>query len=319
VSLHVLVVTAMYPRATKPADGIFVAEQVEALRRAGVHVDVHVIDGRSGWLKYARSAFAVAVITQRKRYDLVHGHYAFAGLVARSQLRAPVVVTLHGSDANLRSQRPFARAAVALATRTIVVSPHLARLAGCPGANVIPCGVDLNRFKPMDRLEARRLLGLREDVPVVLFSSDPTRRVKRFDRFQAAIALLDRPVQVIALTNIDRQRVPVLLNAADCVVLTSDSEGSPVIVREALACNTPIVSVDVGDVRDQLSRVEPGEVVDTPSPRCVAAAIQKTLSTGARSNGRNRVRHLSHDAVAARVREVYDGVVTDKTRRLGKD
>jgi glycosyltransferase involved in cell wall biosynthesis len=147
-----------------------------------------------------------------------------------------------------------------------------------------------------------------------LFPGDPARRIKRFDRFEAAIAQLRQPVQMLTLANVPRPRVPLILNAADCVVLTSDSEGSPVVVREALACNTPIVSVDVGDVRQQLAGVAPGEVAG-PSPANLAAAIERVLVAGARSNGRASVSGLGLDAIAARVYQVYERAIAGRHPR----
>jgi glycosyltransferase involved in cell wall biosynthesis len=148
------------------------------------------------------------------------------------------------------------------------------------------------------------VLGIDPRARVVLFPSDPGRRVKRFDRLQAACSRIDPPPEVLTLSAQPHNKVPLFLNAADCVVLTSDTEGSPVVVREALACNAPVVSVDVGDVRQHLEGVVPGEVVSS-SAEALAAAIERVLVSGQRSNGRERVQHLDLATIASRVRRVY--------------
>jgi teichuronic acid biosynthesis glycosyltransferase TuaC len=306
--LRVLVVTAMYPQPNAPDAGIFVAEQVDSLRRLGLDVDVLFMDTRRSRFNYLGGCRQVLLRTRRARYDLIHGHYGYAGLVARCQIGTPVVVTLHGSDVNLATQRPFSRLAAALADETIVVSAALARLAHLPSAHVIPCGVDLSAFRPMPKDEARLMLGIDPHARVVLFPSDPARSVKRFDLFQAACSRIHPSPEVLTLAGHPHARVPLYLNAADCVMLTSDTEGSPVVVREALACNTPVVSVDVGDVRQHLEGVEPGAIVPA-SAEALATAVEHILVSGRRSNGRERVKHLALDAIAGRVSSVYHQAV----------
>jgi teichuronic acid biosynthesis glycosyltransferase TuaC len=303
--LRVLVVTAHYPRADAPWRGVATGDQVEALRRLGVQVDVLEVGAGRGWLKYARGCLLVFITTLRERYDLVHGHYGFAGLVARCQARCPAVVTFYGSDVNRPDQRPFSRLAAVLADEVIVVSRALGVLIDRPTAEVIPFGVDLRLFCPMSKMEARRALRLQSDATIILFPSFAANPVKRFDRLLAAVALLPQRVAVQTLEGVPHDRVPAYLNAADCVVLTSDAEGSPVAVREALACNAPVVSVDVGDVREWLTGVEPGAVVGK-SPYEIADAIAAVLRSGGRSNGRERVGALGHGKIAERVLAVYE-------------
>jgi teichuronic acid biosynthesis glycosyltransferase TuaC len=302
--MRVLVVTAMYPRPDATTLGLFVEEQVESIKRQGVEIDVMQISPRSGRLRYLVGALGIFRATLTRHYDVVHAHYGPVGLLARCQIRAPVVVTLHGSDVNLATQRPLSRVAVAVANETIAVSHALAARMGQQNIHVIPCGVNLSLFRPMPVAEARRALGLAPDVPVVLFAASPSQSIKRFDRFLSAIRLLRREVAVLTLGDVPHLQVPLYLNAAECAVLTSDSEGSPVVVREALACNTPIVTVEVGDVREQLLGVTPGAVVGH-YPTEIASAISAVLAQARRSNGRGMVEHLGLDAVAYRVLAVY--------------
>jgi glycosyltransferase involved in cell wall biosynthesis len=303
-SMRVLVVTAMYPRADAPYLGTFVRDQVHSLRRLGVDIDVLELGIGRGVLKYARGCWRVFIATLRNRYDIVHAHYGLAGLVARCQLRSRVVVTFHGSDVNRPDQRRYSRLAAILADEVIVVSRLLGQLIDRPAAPVIPCGVDLSLFRSAPRIEARRALGLQTEATIILFPGSPSRRVKRFDRLREALALIPEPIVVLTLEGVPHHDVPLYLNAVDCVVLTSDTEGSPVAVREALACNTPVVSVDVGDVREWLADVSPGRVVGHSPPE-LAEAIAAVLRSKARSNGRERVRATDEGLIARRVLALY--------------
>jgi teichuronic acid biosynthesis glycosyltransferase TuaC len=311
--VRVLVVTAMYPRAGAPTLGVFVREQVNSLRRLGLDVDVLDLGTGRGLLKYARGCWGVFTHTLRRHYDVIHAHYGLAGFVARCQWRSPVVVTFHGSDINRRDHRRLSRLVVALADEVIVVSRVLGPLVARPEAEVIPCGVDLRLFRPLPRKDAREKLGLHGEGPIVLFPSSPAQSIKRFDRFQEAITLVPEPVTVLTLEGVHHNCVPLYLNAADCVVLTSDSEGSPVVVREALACNAPVVSVDVGDVRQWLSGVWPGAVVPN-GPLELAKAVTAVLQSGARSNGRERVGCVDERVIAQRVLHVYERTLPAPSR-----
>jgi glycosyltransferase involved in cell wall biosynthesis len=268
-------------------------------------MDVLELDAGSGAMKYALGCLRVFIASLKHRYDVVHGHYGFAGLVARCQARSRVVVTFYGSDVNRLDHRPFSRLAATLADEVIVVSRGLGLLMGRPKADVIPHGVDLCTFRPIPKMDARRVLGLNTDLPIVLFPSSASNPVKRFDRLRDAVALLPGPVAVETLEGVPHDRVPFYLNAVDCVVLTSDAEGSPVAVREALACNAPVVSVDVGDVREWLTGVQPGAIVGR-SPHELAHAIATVLRSGARSNGRKRVMPIDQAQIAQRVLAVYE-------------
>jgi glycosyltransferase involved in cell wall biosynthesis len=178
-------------------------------------------------------------------------------------------------------------------------------------AHVIAAGVDLALFAPMNRDEARRRLGW-STGPVVLFGAWRARAVKRFWLAEQAVrGLADLGVvaRLESLENVLPEDVPLYLNAADCLLLTSRHEGSPNVVKEAAACGCPVVSVPVGDVSEVLDGVTPGAVVPA-DPAALAAALRGVLRDGRRSDGRARIaaRHAAPD-VAARVAEVYRGAV----------
>jgi glycosyltransferase involved in cell wall biosynthesis len=180
-------------------------------------------------------------------------------------------------------------------------------------ATVIPAGVDTHLFRPLDRAEARRAVGWDPGASVVLFAGSRHRRVKRFDRAAAAVERLRGQgveVRLESLEEVPPDRVPHYFNAADCVVLTSQHEGSPNAVKEAVACGCPVVAAPVGDVSEVLLGVTPSRVVD-PDPERLAAALQEVLGAKQRSNGPDRIREaFSLEITAARLLRVYEDALS---------
>ena len=309
--LSVLVVTAMYPHAEQPGNGAFVMHQVEQLRAFGHHVDiVHVKGYRSRW-NYMLGALAVFRATWRGAYDIVHVHYGLSGLSALVRWRTPLVVTLHGSDVlQTRLQRLVSRVVSAGAAATIVVSPAVGeRVAG----TVIPCGVDLNTFRPMERGRARQALGLAPSRRYVLFPFDPERRLKRWDLARSAVDLLRArglDAELLTVWRAPNAEMPLYYSAADVMVLCSDSEGSPTSVKEALACNLPVVSTRVGDVDVLLEGVAGAEICEQ-TPTSLAAALARAIETAERVTfeGRAAMQRYDQGATVQALLRVYHGVL----------
>jgi glycosyltransferase involved in cell wall biosynthesis len=251
----------MYPHPENPASGAFVMHQAEELRALGHHVEiVHVKGYQSRW-NYLKGSLAVLRATWERRADVVHVHYGLTGLCALLRWRTPMVVTLHGSDMLYGRLHPLvSRLIAAIADATIAVSPAIAARSR---GTLIPCGVDLERFRPLDRASARSKLGLAAAGTYVLFPFDPRRRLKRHDIAVAAVALLrERGIDamLLSVSNVSNEMMPLYYSAADVMVLCSDTEGSPTSVKEALACNLPVVSTDIGDVRSILKEIDGSEV-----------------------------------------------------------
>lgn len=311
--MKILTVTSIYPTPRDPGLGAFVAAQVDSLRRAGLAVDVLFLDVRRD-----RSALlrGIARVRNRaRRYDVVHAHFGYNGVPAVLQRRRPVVLSLCGTDLVNPKIRPLSRWAAHRAQACIVKSDEMRRLLGLP-AHIIPNGVDVRRFRPGGREEARRRLGLRPDRRYALFAADPARPEKRFDLASAALALARQrgtPVEPLILHRRPQDEVPIYLNAADLLVLTSSHEGSPNVVKEAMACNLPVVSTDVGDVRRVLGDTTNCVVAD-PTPEDVARGVTAVLASGARSNGRDRIGPLDSDRVARRLIDIYAHVIAERGR-----
>jgi len=307
--LKTLVVTSIYPTPEDPGLGAFVASQVESLRKIGVGVDVLFLDVQRAKWELVKGIARVRRIV--KTYDLVHAHFGYNGIPACLQRTRPVVVSFCGTDIVHPRLRPLARWVARRADACIVKSDHLRAILNHP-AFVIPNGVNLERFRPEDHREARRRLGFRPDVRYALFVANPARPEKRYDLAKAALEAVKQsnimPLEILVLHNRPREEVPRYLNAADLLLLTSDWEGSPNAVKEAMACNLPVVATDVGDVRQVLNGAH-NCAVCAATPQALAEGIQNVLRDGARSDGRSRIARLSADAVAVQILKVYRRVM----------
>jgi glycosyltransferase involved in cell wall biosynthesis len=301
----------MYPHQGREGEGAFVMHQVEGLRNLGHEVEVYHIRGYRSKLEYLKTAWKVWLRTCEKRFDVVHAHYGVAAIAAIFRWRVPLVITLHGSDAlEGKIQPPISRCLCKVASATVVVSKEIARKI--PG-EIIPCGVDLGCFEPKDRLAARRRLGLDPKRRYVLFPYDPARPVKRFDLASGAIERLNAEgidVDLLTVHMMPNAEMPWYYSACDAMVLCSDSEGAPTAVKEALACNIPVVTTDVGDVREIVERIE-GVPICEQTVGGLAEGLRCVLNPpmGFVFNGREAMRSYSQERIVDSIVAVYRRVM----------
>ena len=311
--MNVLCLTNMYPSAGDASFGSFVQEQVEDLRAVGVDVTVMAFDARHDTAVYARAVRAVRDAVRRNRVDLVHAHYGLTGAVALSQRRVPVIVTFHGSDAGLVRWQAAISWFVARGATPVFVNDDAARRLGRPRAAVICAGVDMKLFRPHDRAACRRALGWDEDGRHVLLPGRRTNTIKRADLFDATVDVARRfagDIQAVSLEGYSRAEMARVMNAVDVTLMTSDDEGSPVTIKESLACATPVVSVPVADVSRLIAGL-PGCAVAPREPNALAAEVLRALDAPRRPELRERVEAFSRPRVAQRTlalyRQVLDG------------
>ena len=330
--MRVLVVTNMYPTDARPANGTFVADQVTSLRAVGVEAEVLFVDrARQGRRVYRQLAQRASRLVETSKPHLVHVMYGgvMADVVTRAVADPPVLVSFCGDDLQGNTGNGplaalsgrYGMAASARAARRaagIIVKSHnlfeaLAKSVDVSRVWIVPNGVDFSLFRPRDRTECQEALGWSTQRAHVLFPAPPARAEKRFPLAKAAVRLLEQSgldVELHTLDAVPHDQVPVWLNAAHAMVLTSVREGSPNVVKEALACNVPIVSVDAGDVRERLARIE-GCFIADPTPLDLSAKLARVLARDDRINGRERIADLSLERVAAKLREIY-GVLTSE-------
>jgi len=313
--MRVLILTNMYPLPDDQTFGSFVAEQERALRAIGMDVDVLFVNGRANRLNYFRGIPRYWKQIRKGNYDVVHAHYVYSGWIARMQRRLPVVVSFHGAGEMVGHEGWLCRRLAPLVDASILTSKeHKAQFGYEPG-RVISCGVDTKVFKPMPKAEARAQLGWNADSKIMMFVGAP-RPEKRLDIIQAAYDILKSrrdDVEFKHVNGVPQRNLPVYMNAADVLVLASDREGAPGVIKEAMACNLPIVSVDVGDVIEVIGDTE-GCFICERDPQDLAAKVDMVFRAGKRTNGRDRISHLDSERIAERVVEVYKEVIGRKAR-----
>lgn len=332
--MRVLAVTNMYPASTSPHAGRFVKEQIEGLRRAGVDVEVLFIDRlRDGMRAYADLPGLLSKAVMRSVPDLVHSMYGgiMARLVVHVVKDRPVVVSFHGSDLLGQSfERParklFAACGVLASKQAakrcsgvVLVAEHLRNALPASRRHslvqVIPCGIDLNLFKPLDHNACCDKLGWKRGRFHILFQNtgDP---VKRPGLAYAALDWLQNELKIDAeiheLRGVRYDQVPVWLSASDALLVTSFHEGSPTIVKEALACNLPIVSVAVGDVPQRLNGIA-GCYISEPNAASLAEKLKSVHLSRERIKAEETVRLLSTEECASQLIRFYGELLKART------
>lgn len=291
-------------------------QQVETLRRLGVEETTLPVPGEpqtsdesSPRSVYDYLRYVPRVLSRSfGDYDLVHANYGLTAPAALAQPNLPVVVSLWGSDLFGTFGR-LSQLCARLADAVIVMSPQMADELGT-SCYIIPHGVNLDLFSPMPQSDARDAVGWRHDAKHVLFPYPTRRDVKNFPRaervLKAARERIDDDVVLETLQSTPHERIPAYMNASDAMLMTSKWEGSPNTVKEAMACNVPVVSTDVGDVRDRLSGVTPSRVCRTDEE--LIEGLVDVLELGERSNGRRVAEGLGLDRTGERIRDVYETV-----------
>ncbi|HEX9633235.1 MAG TPA: glycosyltransferase [Gemmatimonadales bacterium] len=328
--LRVLMITGEWPTpGGRPRTTHFIKRQAAFLHAAGVEVDVlHYQAAKNPW-NYLRGWAQARRRLRRNTYDVVHAQWGQSGLLALPK-QVPLVVTLRGDDVGgivgrrLRVTpvghvlRLATRAVARAADAVILVSDHMrALLPPSTCTYVIPSGLDLRLFRPMPKEEARQRLGWPLDRRVVLFVGKPATPRKRYPLARRAMDLVNQslPTELVVAWGIQHADIPLYLNAADALLFTSMQEGSPNAVKEALACNVPVVSVPVGDVAERLRGVVGCELCQDERPEAIAAALERVLRRGQRSNGRDAVGDLAEERTTQQVIAVYRSVLGRRAER----
>lgn len=305
--MRILIVASLNKGSFAP----FIVEQAEALKAMGCEIDFFGLQGK-GVKGYLGNLSALKRKIKEFRPDVVHAHYGLSGLLANLQRKVPVVVTYHGSDINDPEVRGYSKIAMRLSAWDIFVSRKTMEIAQPKKKYaLIPCGIDLSDQQLTNTKAARQQMQLSFDKRYVLFSGAFDNAVKNAPLAQEAVALLhDEPAELLELKGYSREEVTLLMCAADAFLMTSFTEGSPQVVKEALACGCPIVSVDVGDVRERVEGVEGCFVADTRESEALAQLLQKAIAFEGKTKGRDKLLAdgLDNCMVAQRLMKIYIAV-----------
>jgi teichuronic acid biosynthesis glycosyltransferase TuaC len=331
--IRVLVVTGIYPTEQLPHLGTFIKSQVDSLIAAGLEVEI--IHPRPGpvLLRYTAATIQVFLKTFAGQYDVVHGHYGQWALIARLQWTTPTVISFLGTDLQgwtIPGSRPGKKEALITAISrwlcrradaVIVKSEGMQKAAQATSTEnifVIPNGVDFELFRPIPRAEARAALGWDQDRYYILFGNDPKKEVKDFPLAQAAVERLHTGMvttELVVAYGLPQTKLVQYINASNVLILSSVSEGSPNIVKEAMACNVPVVSTNVGDVHQVIGRTS-GCGVCPRDPGALVAALEKALRHVEPTTGRTDIAHLDRAVVARQVIAVYEKVISKRRQRI---
>jgi len=306
----------------------FIKEQGDSLKAEGVEVDYYPVVGKGLW-GYIKAGFSLRKLLKKEQYDLVHAHFTYSGYAALigAGRRTPVVLSLMGSDANgeYRGKNRVTVSSRLSFFLTWLIQPFVKSIIS-KSANieesvylrhksfVIPNGVNMEKFKPQGRV-VNNVDAAEKRKPKLLFLASKTKPGKNFPLVQAAIDHLEVPVELICPYPVSHADVPRFLNEADVLVFSSFMEGSPNVIKEAMACNCPVVSTDVGDVRWVFGETA-GCYLASFDARDFAEKIALAINfsqTNGRTAGRQRLMALGLDreTVARRIMAVYK-------RSLGK-
>ncbi len=296
----------------------FISEQVDAIINNGVECDYFLVTGKGVW-GYLHNYRKLKEKIYDYKPDIIHAHFGLCGLLANLQRKIPVITTYHGSDINKIGVYLFSIWSMLLSRWNIIVSHRQERRVICKKKySLIPCGINMELFRPLDRMECRKRMRFDTNIQYVLFSKMFTDPVKNYPLAKASIDRLNMHSQksgkkttLLEFTGYSREDAVILLNAVDAVILTSHSEGSPQFIKEAMACCTPIVSVDVGDVKKTIGNTRGCYIVESDADK-IANALAKAVSFGT-TKGRERIIQLgySNDLIAQRVIEIYNKVLNN--------
>lgn len=303
---------------------VFAKREVDVLEGRGVDI-------RSFFLRSRTSPKILFLEWQRFRRelksfqpDIIHAHFGtMTAFFCALNFGYPLIITFRGSDLNPQPSVPFfkmifgrllSQIAAFRSARIVCVSEQLRQRlwVGKNRTSVIPSGVNLEIFKPIPRKEARAKLGWGLDEKIVLFNAGRFPAVKRLDLAQKSVdeaVTLCGPIRFVVLDGfVDPDQVPLMMGGSDCLIVTSDFEGSPTIVQEAMACDLPVVSVDVGDVSERLAQVSPSRIVDR-DPVELGHALKDIILMGKRSNGYEAAKKLDVKKNAEKLLSIYKSVI----------
>jgi glycosyltransferase involved in cell wall biosynthesis len=320
--VRVLTVTNFTPDAETPQRGRWVLDQVEAIRSHGVEVDVFSFPlGRGQYLPAVRR---LRRLLREQRFDLVHAHYGLPGWCARLAGARPLVVTFHGTDVRHRtvgllSRRLAPRVDLCAAVSRAMFGSEAGR-RGLPRPSgktaVLPCGPDLSRFRPLPRADARRELDLDPGGRYLLFPANPSRPEKRHDR--AADLARSAGAELLTGGGIDPDRMPLWVNAANAVLVTSDYEGFGLVALEALACEVPVLSTPVGIAPHAVGGVRGCLVAPFDRERWLAALRPHLEAEDPRVAGVQQAAAFSAARMAERVLIAYRELIGDEPQQGAK-
>ncbi|MCR5050702.1 MAG: glycoside hydrolase family 99-like domain-containing protein [Paludibacteraceae bacterium] len=315
----------------------FVHEQGEALRARGIEIDYYAVVGK-GARGYLRNIRPLRKKIKDFQPDIVHAHYGLSGMLAVLSTRIPVVITCHNGETHTHRGSFFSSIALLCARHSIYVAQHIRDMLYFRPRNytILPCGIDLENLAIVPKTKAQKEMNLPQDKINILFGGAFINERKNAPLARAAIKLIEeseekrgvkgkkKEINLIEMRGYNRHQVAMLLCGCDMLLLPTKNEGSPQVVKEAMACNCPVVATDVADIAHLLHGVK-NSYVTTFEPEDVADKIKRVIDSGERSDGLFRIQalRLSNPEVAETIHQIYCNILhiemQTEQRRSEKD
>jgi glycosyltransferase involved in cell wall biosynthesis len=328
--MNILHIVGGLPSEEKPHNQPFIKAQVDSLIAKGINIEILDLKGYESAFNYINSKGHIRKVIKQKKINIIHAHYSYCNLsVMLAKTNIPVVLSLMGSDllgtSNLNGKITFrghfdkylTRLVARFANVIIVKSEMMkSKLKTKKPVYVIPNGVNFDFFKPLDTLECRKKLNLNLNVFYVLFLANPERLVKNYTLAKKSIEIFKKKydvkdIQLLAIYDIPHNQIVKYLNACNVLVFTSFREGSPNVVKEAMACNLPVISTDVGDVAEVISGTKNCFVANYDA-EVIAQKLKIIYDNRQRSDGRERIQHLRDDVIAEKLISLYRQILSSK-------
>lgn len=293
----------------------FYRQQEEHLKNHGVDIDTLAVSGKEvvdggpeetrSYRHYMKTLLEFHKNYTHSDYDVVHANFGLTAPIALSQFSAPVVMTLWGTDL-MGKYGTVTKICARQCDAVMVRSKEMEEMLPCT-AEIVPSGVDLDQFRPLPTSEARRQVGWSDEYYQVLFPYSPGYTRKNYPLAEKIVEKvnndLEKQVKLQTISDVEHEKVPVYMNASDVILLTSSREGSPNTIKEAMACNVPIVTTNVGDVELRLKDVTNSYVGNSEEE--LIAGLRRVLMSGERTNGREEVREVSWENITKKIIEIY--------------
>lgn len=314
--MKVLHITCNYPTAKHPVFGIFVKEQIESLQQIGVECDIYFSNGKEeGGMKAHRTSIAkVRRLLKENNYDVIHCHHSISALIlllSGGVFRNKCIVSYQNDPTREFGGKKLFKLLYPFFNRVIIknTSPYLQKKK----VVYLPNGTNAEFFKPLSKEDCRKQLGWSMDKRYILYmdSNAGTRTQKRYDRYQEVLSILRKEydnIESIELTNTPREKIPVYMNACDLHLMTSDFEGSPNSVKECICCNTPVVSTDVGNVKDMMGDIPGCYVTKEKDANELAYCVKRVFESNEEFNGRKQflAKGYGIETVALKLKNLYE-------------
>ena len=324
--MKILIITSEWPSKNRPSSVPFLVREVNQLKKIGIDVDVFSFRGNKKLSNYLSSRKKLKNIIKNNSYDILHVHWGYNAILA-IPTNIPLVITYRGDDLNgisyiggirntiksffviiISKYVSYFASSLILVTKTFKVKVN----QNVP-SYVIPSGIDLNIFKPIDKEICSSKIGIDKNKKIILFPGNKTDVVKNYKLANEVLSIVKQKIDDVEMISIplntNKDLIPYYMNSADCILFTSIQEGSPNVIKEALACNIPIVSTNVGDVKERLETIDGCFVIDDYDAKNLAEALLRILISEKKIKGRNSVSSLSLENTAKEILSVYKNLL----------